>query len=440
MSVSRLSRRGLLAGLGSVAGAAYVAACAGVGGPTPQKEVAPASLTFATFQLPPSAAGVAVEKAIREFEARHPGVTATLEGLTNDQAQDLAKIQTLLAGGTVPDVALSRHHHLGYLASRSAFVPARAPPAARPAGDEGRLLPGGGGPPHLGGQDVGAPPGPAGAAQLLQPGPLRRGERAPGGRDVDLGALAGGGTAPGGGGGAQRAALLGGVSSLWEILVWAWGGEILNGAGNECLLNRPPAPDGMQFRSDLINKSGVVPTSADMGGVGEQAFFTNGRLAAFNTANSALMTIEKDARFRWMVQPLPAGKAGAVTLGAGPNYVVFQGSKQQDAAWSLMADLVLGEGQSVVLANSTLFPGLRTMARPELLPSYKPEWLTVTMKATERARHPHYNHASWPDMDRVFRETLAPLWRGERPAQAVTDEVAREVTPIVRGEVTGAPR
>ena len=124
MSVSRLSRRGLLTGLGSVAGAAYVAACAGVGGPTPQKEVAPASLTFATFQLPPNAAGVAVEKAIRGFEARHPGVTATLEGLTNDQAQDLAKIQTLLAGGTVPDVALSRHHHLGYLASRGAFVPA----------------------------------------------------------------------------------------------------------------------------------------------------------------------------------------------------------------------------------------------------------------------------------------------------------------------------
>ena len=48
----------------------------------------------------------------------------------------------------------------------------------------------------------------------------------------------------------------------------------------------------MQFRADLITKSGVAPTSGDMGGVGEQAFFTNGRLAAFNAANSALMTIE----------------------------------------------------------------------------------------------------------------------------------------------------
>ena len=417
-----------------------MAACAGVGGPTPQKEVAPASLTFATFQLPPSAAGVAVEKAIRGFEARHPGVTATLEGLTNDQAQDLAKIQTLLAGGTVPDVALSRHHHLGYLASRSAFVPVEPRLQRDRRATKADFFPVVADRLTWGGKMWGLP-------QDLQVQLSYY--------NLDLFAAANERPADGawtwerwleaarrlaGAGALNAPTFYGGVSSLWEILVWAWGGEILNGAGNECLLNRPPAPDGMQFRSDLINKSGVVPTSADMGGVGEQAFFTNGRLAAFNTANSALMTIEKDARFRWMVQPLPAGKAGAVTLGAGPNYVVFQGSKQQDAAWSLMADLVLGEGQSVVLANSTLFPGLRTMARPELLPSYKPEWLTVTMKAIERARHPHYNHASWPDMDRVFRETLAPLWRGERPAQAVTDEVARQVTPIVRGEVTGAPR
>jgi hypothetical protein len=196
----------------------------------------------------------------------------------------------------------------------------------------------------------------------------------------------------------------------------------------------------MQFRADLINKSGVRATSADLGGLNEQAFFTGGRNAAFNTNNSALMDIDKAASFKWMVQPLPAGRGGSWTLGAGPNYVVFQGSKQQEAAWGVMADLVMGNGQKTVLANSTLFPGLRTMAKPELVSSYKPEWLTATLKAVDRARHPHYNHANWPELDAVCREQLAPLWSGQQPAQVVTDEVARLVTPIVRGQAVGAPR
>jgi hypothetical protein len=106
----------------------------------------------------------------------------------------------------------------------------------------------------------------------------------------------------------------------------------------------------------------------------------------------------------------------------------------------VVADLVLGDGQKTVLANSTLFPGLRTVAKPELLPSYKPAWLAATLKGAEKAKHPHYNHANWPEIDAVCREQLAPLWNGQQPAQTVADEVARQVTPIVRGQATGAPR
>ena len=438
------TRRRLMAGLTSVTAAAAAAACGlpGSQGTPEAKKLAPANLTFASFQLPPNAAGVAADKAIKDFEARNPGVTVTSEALTNDQAQDLAKIQTLLASGTVPDIALSRHHHLGYLASRSAFAAVEPfmqkdkraskndffPVVADRLTWNGKLwgLP----------QDL--------QVQLSfynQDLFAQSNERLPSATeawtwDRWLEAAKKNATT----GAFNSPKFFGGITSLWEIMVWSFGGDILNQAGTECVINRSGAPEGMQFRSDLINKAGIAPTNDDRGGVNEQTFFTNGRLAAFNTANASLMTIDKDAKFRWMVQPLPAGKGGAYTLGAGPNYVMFQAGKQQDAAWSLISDLVMGEGQKVVLANSTLFPGLKTFAKPELLPSYKPEWITVTMKATERAKHPHYNHANWPDMDRVCREVLAPLWRGEQPAQPITDEVARQVNLILKGQVASAPR
>ena len=47
--------------------------------------------------------------------------------------------------------------------------------------------------------------------------------------------------------------------AMWEVLVWAWGGEILNKPETECVLNRPPAPEALQWRADLLNRHGVVP-------------------------------------------------------------------------------------------------------------------------------------------------------------------------------------
>src|SRR5688572_29015275 len=405
------TRRTLLTTLASAAGATSVAACGLPGSQsTPEaKKLAPAQLTYATFQLPPGQAGVAVEKAIKDFEGRNPGVTVAQEALTNSQSADLAKIMTLLAAGTPPDVALSRHHHLGYLASRNAFSAVEPLMQKDKRASKNDFFP-------------------VVADRLTWNGKLwglpqdlqvqlsyynldlyaQSNEKVPSAADVanytwdkwleTAKRVASAGQF-------HNPRYFGGDSSFWEIMIWAWGGDIINAAVNERIINKPPAPDGMQFRADLINKSGVRATSADLSGMSEQAFFTAGRNAAFNAGNNALMTIDREAKFKWQVQPLPAGRAGAFTLGAGPNYVLFQGSKNQDAAWSLISDLVMGGAQKVVLAESTHSPGLRSMAKPELLTSYKPEWIAVTMKASEKAKHPHYNHAMWPEFDAVFGQT-----------------------------------
>ena len=440
------TRRTLLTTLASAAGATSVAACGlpGSQGTPEAKKLPPAQLTYATFQLPPAQAGVAVEKAIKDFESRNAGVTIAQEALTNSQSADLAKIMTLLAAGTPPDVALSRHHHLGYLASRNAFTAVEPLMQKDKRASKNDLFPVVADRLTYGGKLWGLPqdlqvqlsfynldlyaqsnekvPNAADTANYTWDKWLETAKRV---------ANAGQFNSP---------KYFGGTSSFWEIFIWCWGGDIINPAGNECIINKPPAPDGMQFRADLLNKAGVRPLNEDLAGQSEEAFFNAGRIAAFNAANSSLMNIDKNAKFKWQVQPIPAGRAGNFTLGAGPNYVVFQGSKNQDAAWSLISDLVMGGGQKVVLAESTLFPGLRTMAKPELLPQYRPDWITTTMKASEKAKHPHYNHAMWPEFDAVFGQTLAPLWSGQQPAQTVADEVARRVTPILKGETTAAPR
>jgi ABC-type glycerol-3-phosphate transport system substrate-binding protein len=218
----------------------------------------------------------------------------------------------------------------------------------------------------------------------------------------------------------------------WELFVWNWGGEILNKAGTECVLNRAPAPDALQWRADANLRHQVVPTTADLGGQSTRAFFTSGRLGMFSIGNWALQDIASATTMRWNAVPLPQGKSGPATIGAGANYALFAGGKQQDAAWALLTDLALGDGLKTLLVGSALFPAFRPAAKQELLPSYKPDWLKATLKAGEKARQPHYDHPRYVEINQAIVDQLAPLWNGDKPAQAAADEAARQVNLLLK--------
>ena len=138
--------------------------------------------------------------------------------------------------------------------------------------------------------------------------------------------------------------------AMWEVLVWAWGGELLNRPETECVLNRPPAPDALQWRADLLNRHGAVPAPADLTGVqnGARGLFEQGRLGTFTVGNWALVDVQTAAQMPWGVAPVPAGRAGRWTLAGGAMYGALKDGKQADAAWDLLADLVMGDAAQVM--------------------------------------------------------------------------------------------
>ncbi|MBI3970548.1 MAG: sugar ABC transporter substrate-binding protein [Chloroflexi bacterium] len=398
------------------------------------KRLAPAELVYTTWWLPPILYGIATEKAAREFEARHPGITVKIEAMTGPANAQLEKIQALIAGGTPPDISLVRPHHMGFFTSRSALVAIddrlqRTKRVTR--GDffpvtlerltwQGKMW---GLPAEvwfqmtLYNRELFTRAGqPAPAASWTWDRWLEAARRVTGPPDQ----------------GAART--FGADQPAWQLLVWAWGGEILNKAETECVLNRAPAPDAIQWRADLTLKHQAAPAPQDLTGVpgGIRGLFEQGRLALHTQANWALSDIEKAAQMPWGVAPIPSGKAGRVTFGGGANYALFQGSKQLDAAWELQADLSIGEGMKTMLAQSSLFPPVRSLAKQELLPSYKPEWLAATLDVAGNARHPHYSHPKFVEIDDIIGQQLAPVWKGERSAQAATDETVRLVNPLLK--------
>jgi multiple sugar transport system substrate-binding protein len=433
-AVRRLAtRRAVLSAPAALLGAGVLSACAAGGAPPPGsgRALAPATLSFTTWWVPPLAFGVGTEKAIQGFEAKHPNVKVKVEGLANNANQNLEKVQTLVAAGTPPDLSLIRPPHMGFFANRGAFVAVddrlqsdrRSRADFFPVALE-RL--------SWQGKTWGLPAEVWFLVNVYNQELFSAaGQPAPDGNwtwdrwlEAARRLTAAGASAP--------ARSYGTEVPQWEALVWAWGGEVLSRAETECVLNRPPAPEALQWRADAIVKHAVVPPAAELGGQSMLNFFNSGRLGMYPVGNWALVDVEKGARMKWSVAPLPAGKAGAVTFAAGANYALFAGTKQLDAGWALLSDLVFGDGLKALLQESSLFPAYKPLAKEELLPSYKKEWLQATLKAGEKARHPHYNHPKHTEIYQVLNEQLAPLWRGDKSAQQAADEAARQINPLLK--------
>jgi ABC-type glycerol-3-phosphate transport system substrate-binding protein len=73
--------------------------------------------------------------------------------------------------------------------------------------------------------------------------------------------------------------------------------------------------------------------------------------------------------------------------------------------------------------------GMRCISHSET--RYKPEWLRVIQQVIGGARQPHYNHPRYIDINQIYTEQLAPVWRGQRPAKDAADEIVRQVTTLL---------
>ena len=434
----RSTRRAQLAGAAvSVSAGALAAACAAPGAAPERKTLAPASLTYTTWWLPPLMSGVATEKAVQAFQGRFPSVTVRVEPLSDPAAaKQMEKVQTMAAGGAPPDISLLRPQYPGGFAARGLLLALddrlqRDRRAARPdfipvqlerATWQGKLW--------------GLPAEAWFLITYFNPAIFARAGQSPPSEswtwDAWLEAAKRIALLPADSGPGSRVFATDDVG-MWEPLVWAWGGEILSKSERECLLNRPPAPEAIQWRADLSNRHAVVPTAQDLAEVkdGVRGLFQQGRLGMFTTGNWALTDVQAGAQMPWSVAPLPQGKAGRVTLGSGAIYGAFKEGKQPDAAWELLADLVLGGAARVMATESSMLPSLKSMIRPEALPHYRPEWLTVVQQVIGGARQPHYNHPRYIEINQVFTDQLTPVWRGQKPARDATDEIVRLVTPML---------
>lgn len=152
----------------------------------------------------------------------------------------------------------------------------------------------------------------------------------------------------------------GAIHIILYTLIYQYGGRVLNGRLDSCIVASPEAAEALQFDTDLSEKYKVCWNILaqnlqwdDLFAGGRLSMITNGRWAA-----------------AWYMRSMPSGAIDVAPLphgkfrkGAAVNHMmtISAQSAKKEEAWEFLKFLVSEEGQRMVNADGANIPALRSI-------------------------------------------------------------------------------
>jgi multiple sugar transport system substrate-binding protein len=212
--------------------------------------------------------------------------------------------------------------------------------------------------------------------------------------------------------------------------VWSNGGEIVDNQQRPTrfTLNTPQAREALTNLVDLRRRFGVVPTDEEVEAEGDEARFTNGRLAMLLSSRRSTTTLRTIKDFDWDVAPLPIYDRQAGILHSDA-YCITRGAPQKEAAWRFVEYALSAEGQRIVAATGRTVPSHMGVSRSAafLDPAQPPRRAQVFLDAVPTVRAMP-TVSTWPEIEDVVAGVLEnALYRGDK-----LDDVIRGIDEQTR--------
>jgi multiple sugar transport system substrate-binding protein len=214
----------------------------------------------------------------------------------------------------------------------------------------------------------------------------------------------------------------------WYPWLWQAGGNLLSDDEAKIAFTSPEAKQAAEFYvglgkyspKDLLNSNSYDGRIA----------FSRGTVGMY-VAGAWLAGVLREEfpkiDGKWATAPLPEGPKGCATTIAGDNVVLFEGGKNQDAAWKWIEFLTRPESQRMWTIDDrygTLLP-----TRTELLESPDLAEKKPVLKGFAEAMkcgRPFVKNPNWPRVEEVLSEQLGKAMYGEQSATQALDAAATE--------------
>jgi multiple sugar transport system substrate-binding protein len=235
----------------------------------------------------------------------------------------------------------------------------------------------------------------------------------------------------------QEATQLGIGRPEWLTWVWSAGGDLWSADGTRLLFDQQPVIDALTWLQDAVNKQRVAPDPTEQSDPALPKF-ENGSVAAVTGNRGVLGTYRSIDGFTYDVVPVPKGPRGRVSrLGVGYTSI-WSGSKVPDPAFTVVNYICSAEAQRVKISRGFAHPSRKSSVAEDWFKDYKtPRSASTgintvfadTLKRDEaRSVTPHPKEA---DINTVIENNLGALWSGTKSPREIVQAVAAEASQFL---------
>jgi len=219
-----------------------------------------------------------------------------------------------------------------------------------------------------------------------------------------------------------------------RLYPWLWqnGADLMNKDRTRCIIDSPEAIEALQFVHDLAHKYHVAPLSNPNNEDETLDSFCVGKIGMYMTGPwdiQALRDAEKSSGLKWDVAPLPKGKVQATMLGM-ENYGIAAATKHIHEAWALYKYLVSPQSQEIMADRLDKMPSRISVAEGPYLAADCGYNRKVFVDALKYAHKPP-NIPQWNEIQGILKENFDAIWAGERDVAEGCKRAAEQVNKVL---------
>ena len=215
---------------------------------------------------------------------------------------------------------------------------------------------------------------------------------------------------------------------LWSEAIWAYGGDIISADHARTLIGEGGARDAWTF-IDSLYKGGVMPTPTTAGEYGGDLFQSGA--AAMTSIGHWAVPGYVQAGIRFGVAPMPKGPAGRATSVNSAGFVVSKDSKSPGAAFEFIKFALSEAGQKRLAELGFAIPVLKSVANSDAYlkqPGDLDQKVFLDSLEYARMKPVFKGYEEWAG---VVGDGLTPVWDGEAELDPTLDEVVASADEVL---------
>ena len=225
-------------------------------------------------------------------------------------------------------------------------------------------------------------------------------------------------------------------SSYWPLMAWSFSGHGLYDdirRPTRTLINSPGVVDGLDFLANLMNESNVIPTSRNL--QDWQNVFQNGVAAMEIIGHWRIPFFAETLNFNWNIAALPRAVTSVNRID-GSGFAISRHTQHPDEAWEFVKFLAApgSYGQQLLLELQQFTPVIREQIATETF--LNPPGLEGINKMALLAGETLYSMYEplgpmYDPLNALITGELNLVWRGQQSAA----QAAQKLEPVVNARL-----